>query len=232
MFSPQYVLDSILPLAVASYGQEPYPAQWKVEGKIAPQNTGAVVQYSDLATGKTTVAICVSGTEDLEQWRRDFDAVAMPNPYGAGRVHRGLCLWQQALRNSVWDAIYGVHYDELILIGHSAGGAIVVNMAMDIAKNAPEYASRVVGYTFESPKAGDAEFVADFNSKFPNWWRIQNVHDIIPTAPPPPIYEHEGTTIWIDGGMPPPEEMSRYLHWTHGLMTGCKPGLEKLIRCK
>jgi predicted lipase len=218
MFSAQYVLDEPLPLMLAAYDLSLVPAGWDLLAKIEPQDFGFVARKG------FTVVVSICGTHTPDQWLHDFDAKPEENPWGPGRVHVGFMEEYLMVRASIWDAIDKVGYDQLLILGHSLGGPMANYCAIDIAKNAPQFASRIVGYTFEGPKPGDSEFIQDFNQKVPNWWRIQNIRDIIPTLPPPPVFtEHEGTTIWVDGGH------TLDVHVAHGLLTGVKPGLEKLL---
>ena len=221
MFSAQYVLDEPLPLIEAAYDLAPFLMDWELLGKIEPQDFGFVARKG------TTVVVSICGTHTPDQWLHDFDAVPEENPFGPGRVHVGFMEEYIAVRGSIWKVLETADYDQLMILGHSLGGPMANYCAMDIAENAPQFAAKVVGYTFEGPKPGDSEFVLAFNQRFPNWWRIQNIRDIVPTLPPPPVFtEHEGTTIWIDGGH------TLDVHVAHGLESGVKPGLLKLCQTK
>lgn len=216
MFSAQYVIDEALPLSVAAYDMN-LPAGWDLVARIEPSDFGYI------ARNGTTAAVAFRGTESLDEWAHDADALLCYSSFGPGRLHHGFNQEYWAIRNSVWNALK-FDYEKLLIVGHSLGGPLANLCALDLAKWAPQFAARVVVYTFEGPKWGDREAVADYNQKYPVSWRIQNKWDSIPPLPPPPVFgEHEGTTIWIDGGFTP------NLHIAHGLLTGCLPGLKKLI---
>lgn len=218
MFSAQYVLNEPLPLMVAAYDLSQIPKDWDLLAKIEPQDFGFIARKG------STVVVSICGTHTPDQWLHDLDAVPEITMIGPGRVHKGFMEEYLNVGASIWSAIEKVGYDQLLILGHSLGGPMAVYCAADIAWNAPQFASRIVGYTFESPKPGDSEFVSDFNQKFPNWWQIQNERDIVPTLPAPPIFvDHAGTTVWINGGH------TTNLHVAHGLLTGVKPGLLKLV---
>jgi pimeloyl-ACP methyl ester carboxylesterase len=230
MFSAQYALDEPLPLAEAAYDKTKLPAQWKAIGSIQTRNTGNIAQYIQPATGlcarSVKVSVNISGTEDLEQWLLDFDFFFVPNPYGPGRVARGALIWQQGLSKSIFDAIDVTGYDELLIIGHSAGGFLGALQAGQMVRDCPQYAARVTGYTFESPRVFDAEANAWFNRNFPRWYSVQNEDwdAVVHQAPQNLGFLTHGTPIRINSGM------TFDLKQAHHLETGVRPGLVKLAQ--
>lgn len=228
MFSAQYALDEPLPLAEAAYDQNKLPCQWSVLGDIQARNTGNVASYFDLKTGLTKVSVNISGTEDLEQWLLDFDFFFVPNPYGPGRVARGFLIWQQGLSKSIFNAIDAAMYNELLMIGHSAGCSVAALQAAQMVRDCPQYVARVTGYTFEAPRVFDAESNAWFNRNFPRWYSVQNEDwdAVVHQAPQNLGFVTHGTPIRINSGM------TFDLKQAHHLESGVRPGLLKLAQAE
>jgi hypothetical protein len=232
MFSPTYALNEILPVAEAAYDLTLMPDDLTVIAPIEPENFGDVVLRVDSATGQRTVIVDICGTRSVidgkpsaEQWLTDLDINMVPNPYGPGYLHRGFLNRTQAVHKSIWDAIDSVEYDALIIVAHSLGVSIGTDLALQIAEFKPQYAARVVGYLFEGPRVMDAVAAADFDSKFPNWWRIVNPWDIVPNVPTSRMgFKHVGNEIRL------PSQFNADVHYNHGLETGCRPGLVKLVQ--
>jgi len=68
----------------------------------------------------------------------------------------------------------------LVICGQSLGGALATLLAADLAANTP---LKPQVWTFASPKVGDANFAARYNSLNKISWRIYNQPDIVPNFP-------------------------------------------------
>jgi triacylglycerol lipase len=68
----------------------------------------------------------------------------------------------------------------IVVTGHSLGGALATLLVTDLTANT---ALRPQGWTFASPRVGDAIFAARYGSLSTVSWRIYNLVDIVPYFP-------------------------------------------------
>jgi triacylglycerol lipase len=68
----------------------------------------------------------------------------------------------------------------LVVCGHSLGGALATLLVADLAANT---ALKPQGWTFASPKVGDAVFAARYGALSTVSWRIYNQVDVVPYFP-------------------------------------------------
>jgi hypothetical protein len=161
-------------------------------GYTDPQYYGLVA----LATGQIVVAI--RGTADITEWLIDFEFPLTPFApiTNAGSVEEGFYSVFSTLSfvdpngnpfdlpTYLSDAIQANPQVQIILEGHSLGGAIVSMLALTLgyANTAVKDAATV--YTFASPAPGDGDFATAYNSGAPQTYRIWNPWDLVPSAPP------------------------------------------------
>ena len=173
-----------------------------------------------------TAFVAFRGTQTFDDWVGDFDALFEPYKYSpnAGMVHVGFQSIYGALHDSIaagiGNAISGC--DDLLVTGHSLGGALAVIAAPDLAKNLPLVPELI---TFAGPAAGLADFVRFFDLVIPSCYRIVNFWDVVPRLPPQApvgLYEQSGTDVHIDGGFALAVE-------AHSIKLSYVPGLLKLL---
>jgi triacylglycerol lipase len=153
-----------------------------------------------------TAFIAFRGTQTFDDWVKDFDALFESYKFvrGGGLVHVGFQSIYSAVHASVaagiGAAIAGC--DDLIVTGHSLGGALAVLAGPDIAKNlTPALVPELI--TFAGPAAGLADFAHFFDLAIPSCYRVVNFWDVVPRLPPQPpfgVYEQTGTHVSVDGG--------------------------------
>jgi len=175
-----------------------------------------------------TAFVAFRGTQTFEDWVGDFDAFFEPYKYvpNGGHVHMGFQSIYNALHDSVaagiGAAIAGC--DDLLVTGHSLGGALAVVAGPDIAKNlTPALVPELI--TFAGPAAGLADFAHFFDLVVPSCYRVVNFWDLVPRLPPQlPIglYEQTGTHVNIDPGFALAVE-------AHSIEESYVPGLLKLL---
>jgi hypothetical protein len=154
--------------------------------------------------------ICIlsfTGSALLSEWESDFQSQQVPvlgtsdlenQPY----VHKGFydiyLSVQIKIQNILIDNIQ--FYDNLLITGHSLGGAVSTIAAFEIVYNKTIPTINIFSYTFGSPKVGNPTFTALYNSLVPSTFRINNTSDLIPDLPPSVwkkinIYEHVAKDI-------------------------------------
>lgn len=154
----------------------------------------------------STALVAFRGTQTLEDWVDNIDAISVPYVpvAGAGRVHMGFQLVYEHIRGQVAQLLTngckGVQ--RILVTGHSLGGAVAILGALDIARNvAPAVTPEV--YTLAGPRTGDSDFVRGFNGLIPECYRIVNFMDVVPQVPVPPLYSHLGKERVVHGGFKP-----------------------------
>ena len=164
------------------------------------------IARSSASPGKYILAI--RGTETLAEWI--LDAAAIPVFFGpapdAGLVALGfqsiygsfsfidLTGTAKTLNTVVTElAATGAGIEEFLVLGHSLGGALATLAAAELAiVNPGGVQSKVVIYTFASPRVGLLDFAASFNDAVPTSFRIWNTLDIVPQLPPFPFIHVSG----------------------------------------
>eukprot|EP00924_Labyrinthula_sp_SR-Ha-C_P012679 snap_masked-scaffold_10-processed-gene-13.34-mRNA-1 protein AED:1.00 eAED:1.00 QI:0/-1/0/0/-1/1/1/0/307 len=109
--------------------------------------------------------------------------------------------------------------NDIFLVGHSLGGSMASLCAGFLEDRNPGRFN-IIGYTFGTPRTGNARFASWFSSTFPNWFRVVNYNDPVPNIIPSNggDYVHEPQEIWYfnppEPGTPPEEY--RVLSETNG----------------
>lgn len=175
-----------------------------------------------------TAFVAFRGTQTFEDWVKDFDALFETYKYvpNGGQVHIGFQSIYAALHDSlvagIANAIAGC--DELLITGHSLGGALAVMAGPDFAKNlTPSLVPELI--TFAGPAAGLVDFRKFFDLVIPSCYRVVNFWDLVPRLPvqvPAGLYEQPGTAVDIDGGFALAVE-------AHSLQLSYIPGLLKQL---
>jgi predicted lipase len=153
-----------------------------------------------------TAFVAFRGTQTFDDWVGNFDALFEPYRYvpNGGQVHVGFQAIYGALHDSVaagiGAAIAGC--DDLLVTGHSLGGALSVIASPDIAKNlTPSLVPELI--TFAGPAAGLSDFARFFDLVIPSCYRVVNFWDLVPRLPPQTpigLYEQTGTDANVDPG--------------------------------
>jgi predicted lipase len=175
-----------------------------------------------------TAFIALRGTQTFEDWVSDFDCVFEPYRYvkNGGTVHLGFQAIYVAIRDSIVAGIGAAvaGCDNLVVTGHSLGGALAVIAGPDIAKNlTPALVPELI--TFAGPAAGLADFAHFFDLAIPSCYKVANFWDLVPRLPPQVpvgLYQQSGTHVNIDPGFMLAVD-------AHGLEKSYIPGLLALL---
>jgi hypothetical protein len=186
-----------------------------------PQNR----HFGWLCIDPQTVKVAIRGTQLVHEWFDNFDFI--PAPYGPvpgrGTVHQGFQLVYYSIRASLVGLVrqHAAGRNNLLLTGHSLGGALCALAAVDLMNDAAKDLSPVV-YTWAEPRVGHDDFVTFYDTHINVCYRIVNVWDVVPHLPPDIAdYEHEGNELDIDSGF------SFDVVHNHVLATGYTPGITK-----
>jgi len=134
--------------------------------------------------------IVFRGTQRITEWIQNI--LAQQNSYSElspfqyiGKVHRGFATIYGSIAKPTIEAVQKLDLKRPIYItGHSLGASIATLAAMDIAMRVPEARNQLRLYTYASPRVGDPIFAQQHSRLVPNSYRIVNVADAIPLAPP------------------------------------------------
>jgi predicted lipase len=129
--------------------------------------------------------IAIRGTNNLTNWRTNFDIQFTHSEWLRGNVHRGFAEASQRINHELrtW-LVKTVDMDRtsLWLCGHSLGGAIATYLAPSMA----DFGANVrTVTTYGSPRVGDRQYVSEWNKRFAAVsHRIVNSIDPVPHMPP------------------------------------------------
>ncbi|GMH28432.1 hypothetical protein Nepgr_030275 [Nepenthes gracilis] len=168
--------------------------------------------YVGFAKNLNAIIIAFRGTQEhsIQNWvedlywkQLDLNYPDMPD----AMVHHGFyyAYHNTTLRPGVLSAVkkskdlYGDI--NIIVIGHSMGGAIASFCALDLT--VLHKAKNVQVMTFGQPRIGNAAFAAYYSELVPNAIRVTNDHDVVPHLPPyyscfpRKTYHHFPKEVWL-----------------------------------
>lgn len=141
--------------------------------------------------------------EDLYWKQLDLNYPGMPN----AMVHHGFysAYHNTTLRPTVINAVKTVQKSygdiDILVTGHSMGGAMAAFCGLDLKVNHEAQHVRVV--TFGQPRIGNAAFASYYSELVPDTIRVTNEHDIVPHLPPfyshfaEKTYRHFPREVWL-----------------------------------
>jgi predicted lipase len=162
--------------------------------------------FSGIASDQTLV-IAFAGSESAKDWVNNVKFLHTPYPSVTQnqnlKVHYGFYTGYLSVRSVIHDRVESEQPEKVIVTGHSLGGGLSTLCALDVQynffANQPE---QVVCYTYGSPKVGNQDFVASYNRRVPQTFRIVNGGDGAPWFPRPwQGYAHVDTLFRIDGSV-------------------------------
>lgn len=153
-----------------------------------------------VAWNSKMVLLAFRGTSSMKNLFADLRIARIPHPPIRGRfmttplVHRGfLQTWHsnglnhrvlELLRSIIKDNKFAIRSQncstmgcrdfEVLLTGHSLGGALATLAAYDIRMHLNVPPCKIDCYTFGAPRVGNYAFAYDYNALVPNTWHIIN----------------------------------------------------------
>lgn len=162
-------------------------------------------QCAILAEG-TTAIVVFRGSESSEDWETDFNTKLdraqfdqnvvqglivktqeKTYPYaGSSRsgalMHQGFVTAYFAVRDPIHDYIKTNSITNVVVTGHSLGGALATLCAVDIQYNFSNTVT-IEAYTYGAPNVGNDGFRDSYNQRVPNSYRIVHGMDLVPELP-------------------------------------------------
>lgn len=144
--------------------------------KKGATDTQAFITHND-----ELILIAVRGTFELiADGLRDADALQVPFEATDSKVHRGFYEAAQKAYEFVVNYLEKFHVgQQLIICGHSLGGAVALILSEMLRRRTEGYSLQL--YTYGAPRAGDANFVE--NAKDLVHHRVVNHNDPVPSVP-------------------------------------------------
>jgi len=158
----------------------------------AKSELSSFVGLAPLGDEKQAVVIAFRGTnmKSIKNWSVNLAfAKKSASPLGAsGKVHGGFLKGYGQMEAEVLKALKLADAQcpdcKVYITGHSLGGALATIAAAKLVGKGRLSSSRVILYTYGSPRIGDSKFASWFSKTIPNSFRVTHGHDIVPTVPP------------------------------------------------
>ncbi|CAL5061129.1 unnamed protein product [Urochloa decumbens] len=168
--------------------------------------------FVGVAHNLNSIVIAIRGTQEnsVQNWIKDMIwkqlDLSYPNMPNA-KVHSGFfSLYNNTiLRLAITSAVHKARktYGDInvIVTGHSMGGAMASFCALDLAMKLGSDSVQLM--TFGQPRVGNAAFASYFAKYVPNTIRVTHGHDIVPHLPPyfsflsHLTYHHFPREVWV-----------------------------------
>jgi hypothetical protein len=154
--------------------------------------------YGFVAVAAGQIVIAIRGTGDITEWLIDFEfpLTQFSQIPGAGYVEEG---FSSVFSTLEFVDVNGNSFDligylngalksnprtQIIIEGHSLGGAIVSMLALTTVYQNAALKNATTVYTLASPAPGDTTFANFYNSNAPLTYRIWNPWDLVTHTPP------------------------------------------------
>ncbi len=102
--------------------------------------------------------------------------------HSGAKMHRGFVKAYLSVRDRIHAYLNQVSLSQVLVTGHSLGGAIATLCAVDVQYNFG-YRTSVEVYTYGAPRVGNAGFRDSYNRRLPRSYRFVNGMDIVPALP-------------------------------------------------
>ncbi|CAD5225834.1 unnamed protein product [Bursaphelenchus xylophilus] len=224
-FRDEYVREKVFPLAAAAYSDDPEACVEKIfknatvrtkvtrlcgNGYVEPEDCFA---YTGVAHDEKVIFISFRGTNGIIQLiyeaRRTVFRNKIPTQAGGNVSEYFYSVYRSILDTGLAREVLQLRHDhpdyDIIVTGHSLGGAMASIAAFDLVTFAKVDAEKVKLVTFGQPRTGDREFAEVHDELIPHAYRITHARDVVPHVPPLNFqgYYHHATEVWYNNKMLP-----------------------------
>ena len=179
-------------LTACNLSQEVYqPTKTDADMYVSDLKADVRVNIGKRICGRTQYCtVAFSGTESLNDWLYNLMMWMVGQEYGIeGRVHAGFCSKWRAVRCKVINVLKKIGTTDILVTGHSLGGALATIASFDLARTLPD--RRVFAYTFGAPRCADYKFHSSFPPRnLVHFVRCIHAGDFVHMFPPLPGYVH------------------------------------------
>jgi hypothetical protein len=144
------------------------------------------------------VFITFRGTTTIEDWKHNIDTTTV-NPFKDLQVHKGFYEQYMSVRNRIYSFIPNICSNNIIISGHSLGGALAYVCAVDIHSTTQN--SNIKVFTIGAPRPGNKAFADYFNKNIKRSIRYKNKGDIITKLPLKSKFKHVHSAVCLDNGI-------------------------------
>jgi len=150
---------------------------------------------------QNVIVVSFRGSSNLANWVMNINTAKRTFPYCKGcKVHTGFDKAYHTVEDYIIKHV-GMLYDkykcEVVVTGHSLGGAMAVHAALDIQRKTD--AKVGLFYTYASPRIGNAAFTDYFDTQIVNRYRVTHNRDVVPHIPPQWFgFEHNSNEAWYN----------------------------------
>ncbi len=147
-----------------------------------------------IAFDHRSLVIAVTGTNERDDWVANVNTTTKRMSAWPGRIHSGFDAGADAVLVAIqFDLVKLAGSRQLILTGHSRGGAIATALAMKLAEQQINV-SRIV--TLGQPRVLNHEAAAHYDLQF-NHLRLTNAGDSVPHCPSGIRFSHVGRQAYL-----------------------------------
>lgn len=162
------------------------PAGYRVHSTITAKSiSGTRERFGFILESPQEIIIAFRGTSSIEDWISDFIASQKRFKFIKESVltHRGFTDIYSSARSKLMSSLNKLSSSKkLYITGHSLGAALASLCALDVASNTSFTSLQL--FTYGSPRVGDPAFSKACAQYIPDSFRIANLYDIVPLAPP------------------------------------------------
>jgi predicted lipase len=145
--------------------------------------------FGFIATKDREIFIIIRGTRTAYEWYNNTaiqyrNYISIRSGQELGITTKGFYSIYVDIREEIQVALQEINgtFDRIFVSGHSLGGALATLAIPDLIDLGVD-ASKIIAYTFASPRCCDRQLAHYINGRGVKHWRIANTEDIVPTLP-------------------------------------------------
>lgn len=211
LYSQSYNYDSFLVKSAVNISQATYCYENLNNWNCSTCDSTNIFETASLINGELVVYgynkvldslfIGFRGSTNIDNWLTNIH-FSMIHPFNNEiGIEKGFYNLFLDINNDIYKNLDTLsnYYDStnLLITGHSLGGAISTLLAYDIVSKNKPY--KITLITFGSPRVGNINFIKDFNKYNIYSHRITHYYDIVPHLPQQALgYYHISQEIWFN----------------------------------